>query len=361
MRLAMRKAPLFFLCVALALSGFLGLPAGAFGIEHFAEMPPEMDTEWITQEIVGGIGTASLPSGTLTSDDVDLSKAFKFYNVTEAGILDLSSSPRYNDVLQAIGPSTYMEVPIYKNGMSFLVILYIGPEVSEESKEKLRQSDPEYAEGMIRRLEEKAGRWSTHGYKQYEDDPHFDYYDDLARRSGITDRVPLLVNGIPYFEGPVALYANDEGLIDLMVPLYGGHNVDWSALGLSPDNSEGAMLDYETVKEKIAALPPEDEYYAQFSADAQDPDQPGPASPDPDQPGPASPDPDTISLGPGLPSPSPAHPLFAVAAGIVAAAALVVGIALLVRKILRWRAAIAGIAAEAATATHTAETDRAQK
>jgi hypothetical protein len=162
--------------------------------------------------------------------------------------------------------------------------------------------------------ESRVGKWyvQTVGYSE---GTQPDYVKVAAERTGIYDREPMLVKGLPYFHYPVAIYPNDKGRLATMTVIHSA-SAPWEMLGIErPSKDAEFVFDYEFVKEKVNSAPPEGGDTGEISQDTskEDPTPPSmtPEPSDPAQTAPASPDNSRLPV------------LGAILAGMVLAAAIV--------------------------------------
>jgi hypothetical protein len=234
---------------------------GATATESDLVLPADMDIDALRQEIVDDLNRRTpegrmMPARKATLDDVDFSKAFKFYNDTSWSIFDLQTN-NFNEVRSALEQGSYIfEVPVYIGNDTFVFNISIGGSVSDEDRE-----NPDLIGPGIAYLESVEGEWHISA-DYYFPDRHLDYYDIVCERAGIYDQRPLLVGGLPYFHSPVALFADEQGNIGKMAPIWGSRVVPWEALGLKPQQDDDVVLDYAAAKDAIAQLPGEVEYYS---------------------------------------------------------------------------------------------------
>ncbi|MDR1015136.1 MAG: hypothetical protein LBL86_09215 [Coriobacteriales bacterium] len=235
------------LLAALLLQG----PSASYGMEYDAGLPTDLNQEEITEQSVYEVNLwGSEIERPATAADIDLAKSFKFYNTTD--IFSLQESG-FEEVQQALEAGGYiLEVPVYIGNDTVCVNVSKGEplDYSKIGEELLANTE------WLSLQESRVGQWYAEGSYLFED-RHLDYYAVAAERTGIYDRIPLLVGGLPYFHSPVAIYPDDEGNLGTMTVIHPA-TAPWEALGIErPSEDAEFVFDYGYVKEKVDSLPPE--------------------------------------------------------------------------------------------------------
>jgi hypothetical protein len=213
------------------------------------EIPSDMDVAALQQEIIQSLnGDGYGLSRIVTENDVDFTKAYKVYVGVDVFSLETIGHGELKAELEKVD-GVFM-VPVYMDDQTFLVTVSRKPPFDHESVKNVLTEDE------IARQESRVGTWVIPVISTYED-AHFDYYDIAAKRTGIYDRLPLLVGGLPYFHYPVAIYPDDEGNLATMTVINPA-TAPWETLGIErPGEDAEFVFDYEYVKEKVNSAPPE--------------------------------------------------------------------------------------------------------
>jgi hypothetical protein len=224
-----------------------------------------MDVKGLTGQVVDYLNEAYPDEldRQVTVEDVDFSKAFKFYIDTDIFVLP---SNDYGEIRQALEEGWFMfEIPVYIGQDTFTVNVVKGRPVDYENL-----SD-RISEERIKELESQVDQWYLQGSTYFED-THLDYYNVTNERVDIYDQQPLLVGGLPHFHYPVALYANEDGDIGKLVPISAAPSSYYGFLELdeSTDENAPAVFDYVKIKEIIATLPPGSSSGVLISEDSND-------------------------------------------------------------------------------------------
>jgi hypothetical protein len=219
-------------------------------------LPPDFDTDDVKVRIVNALsdftyyGLSKPP----TVDDIDMTRIVKIYVDTDMFALGTDDFDEVVEILEA-RPLVF-RIDFAIEGVVFDVEVSKGLPQSEEAIERLRELGGESGDMMVEQVLADVGKWKINSTGHTTEPLSSIYYLDKATKaSGITDREPIFVGGLPYLHYPVALYPDEYGKISVMVPMSLGA-VPWSALKMSRP-SELIALDYQEVKEVINSLPPE--------------------------------------------------------------------------------------------------------
>ena len=242
----MLKRKISIVVFALLMLCFL-LPSFAYAMPYETEWPDDLDQEYISNTIVDFINQCypNELSREVTKDDIDFSKGYKFYVGTNIFELETNDLEEVKTEMEK-GTIVY-ELPVNIDADTVVANIQRVPPATKTGLAMME--DPEgYAA--------KVGTWDVSAiFGYFPPETQFsDYYTVARDVSGIEDRVPLLVGGLPCFTRAVALYADDNGNLDKLVTISPGM-VDWESLGMERQGGN-RVLDYAEVKSIVQSLPP---------------------------------------------------------------------------------------------------------
>jgi len=221
-------------------------PVSAYSITPDLEYPADMDRDYIVNKFVDSVNrlyAEELPRKA-TKEDVNLLKAFKIYVGTDVFAMETNNFLEVKSNLEK--GSFIFEVPMYIEDKTFVAnIQRILPATKEDYAMMV---DP-------KGYEAKVGTWDISVISGYfpPDSQFLNYYVTARSVSKNTDKIPLLVGGLPFFRTAVALYPDNNGEIDKLVTLT-PHATDWEALGLVRRESN-TDLEYSKIKRAINSMP----------------------------------------------------------------------------------------------------------
>jgi hypothetical protein len=247
-----KKAMLSLVALAIIL---LLIPGMAFGQ---ADTNPEFNQNVARAEIINTV-SGNEEYGTseyLSPSEIEILRIVKVYIDTNVFALEANG---FDAITGALETGNYIYVVYFSiDGKLFDADMSVGQMPSEETIQRIREREGEYAEQIIAGALENAGKWHITRYGMHDSPIDLDYYEQAAAASGITDREPIFVGGLPQIRYPVALYSNELGEIDVIVPLSRA-SFPWEKLGMDRPEDPVA-LDYAEVKEMINSLPSGDIY-----------------------------------------------------------------------------------------------------
>jgi hypothetical protein len=298
-----------------------------------ADPRPEFDQDVARVGIVDAISgneEYGIPEN-LSPDEIEVSRIVKVYIDTNIFAHEADDFDGLTEALEAAG--YVYAVYFLIDGKLFDADMSVGEMPSEETVQRIRESEGEYAEQIIAGAMENAGKWHVARYGMHESSTDPDYLDIATEASGITDREPIFVGGLPHIHYPVALYPDDGGKIDVMVPLSPA-SFPWEKLGMDRPE-EPVALDYAMVKEAIDSLPPEgiDDELADTVPEDRGSGEPASAS----TAGPSAPLPSDDAEQTPSQSPDGSPMPWAVFAGMVLAGAIVAAVVIRRRRAVKRR------------------------
>ena len=177
-----------------------------------------MDAGALTEKIVrlvNGNQDPNLGIVEICAEDVDFSKAYRIYIDTDTDTLRLPTN-NIDEIRKALEKdlaSPFVRIPIPLKNNTVEIELRKGYFLEEKVKDY-------YSEDEISEMRER-GEWDISSYTVYDqlENPFTDYYEIVARETGITDRELLFVTNLPVLTGTVALVPDDEGNVVKMVPI----------------------------------------------------------------------------------------------------------------------------------------------
>ena len=206
-------------------------------------LPEDMDQDYITEAIVMFINSSfsDILVREVTYEDVDVHSAYKIYVGTN--VFEIATN-RYEEIKSHLERGTFIfEVPVKMDNNTFVANVQIVLPMSELAYEVMSEKE-------IAMYEKKVGTWDVSAVFVYSSDmPFEDYYEKTANVSGINHIRPLLVGSLPGFRMAVALYPDEAGDIDILVPT-APQMVNWDALGLTAEEHAGRPLNYYEIKER---------------------------------------------------------------------------------------------------------------
>jgi hypothetical protein len=254
------------------LATILCLPGVAHAEQGLDALPPDIDESALQWEIAQFINEHQYtPATGLTASDIDLLLTVKLYNGPE-----LFSG----DVLNFAVVKEQLENERY---MMLIIQMYFGGDTYQAEIVKGEPVDySKIVEGTsdewIALQESRVGKWyvQTVGYSE---GVQPDYIKVAAERTGIYDREPILVKGLPHFHYPVAIYPNDEGNLGTMTVIHPA-TAPWEVLGIErPSEDAEFVFDYEYIKEKVNSLPPDGGSAGEVSSDVSEVNTAPPSTP----------------------------------------------------------------------------------
>jgi len=186
----------------------------------------------------------------LTVDDVDFSRARKFY--VDVNIFDIETDVFFQMAYTLENIATILfEVPVYfENGDVYVANVHRRNPIRMDARELLSEAE-------LANYEQGVGKWFVASMSQYNanSNPYVDYYEVLAETISATGKFPLLVGSLPYFRSPVAIFPDEEGSIKYLIPL-SAHSLSWYGLGVfEKEFDQNGWLEYSKVKEYINTHP----------------------------------------------------------------------------------------------------------
>jgi hypothetical protein len=200
-----------------------------FAMDYRTELPSDMDVDTVTMDVVYRINNSDdlgKKSRQVTKDDVDLTKAFKYY---QGDIFSIPSTD-FETVKKVLEEDEYFfDVPVYLDGNTWMVGILRGKPVDTDTRQSLPEKDIAYLESVV-------GKWISFRVQFYESEI-VNPYDTAGELTGVTDRQPLLIGYIPNLTHyGVAIFPNEEGRLDDMVTLTPVGSESYEKLGV-----EGAV------------------------------------------------------------------------------------------------------------------------
>ena len=184
-----------------------------FAVEYKTAMPSDMDVNKIKEEIASRINSAysaELPRA-ITKNDIDLSKAFKYYGYNLVLDIPTNDFEELRRFLDDEGSISY-EVPIYLGGSTFIACVARGNPVSSNAYQLLDDDE-------IAKLEAEVGKWKVH-YVSFDEGIIVNPYNKAAELSGDHKNIPLLVGSIyGMAKRAVAIYPDEQGNIGKIVTI----------------------------------------------------------------------------------------------------------------------------------------------
>lgn len=220
------------------------------GNAHFS-LPYDLDVEAMTIEIMAFADCFKneFPRE-LSIDDIDFSKAYKFY--VDINVFEIDS----NDYFQLVdelerSSDIVIQVPVFfENGDVYVANIQRRAPSNDNLSAVLSDED-------LLEYEQKVGKWVVSAMFQYlaDDVPFIDYYEAVQESADATGASPIFVGGLPYFRDPVAIFPDEDGNARRLIPL-SGRSLSWHGLGrFENDFSKTGWLDYSEVRDYIIAHP----------------------------------------------------------------------------------------------------------
>lgn len=234
----MKKVLIVICAITLVCSSMFSLPA--YGLDS-EEIPTDLDVKIITNQIIELLNNSfndEMPR-LITEKDVDFSKAYKFY--IETNIFKVESN-NIDEVILELEKGDYIfEVPIFfENGDTCILNLQRALPLDEKAKEVMTDE-------MISEYKENEWCISAISFYLKAEQPFVDYYE-MAGQADAEEK-PIFIGGLPFFNAPIAIYADTSKNISKVVPLI-PDAVEWDVLDIPIQSS----FDYAKVKELVNSI-----------------------------------------------------------------------------------------------------------
>jgi hypothetical protein len=238
----------------IAVAVILCFSSTAYAEQGLAALPQDVDESALREDLVEFLNSTyseELGRQTIVADDIDLSLTVKLYNGPELFSGDVSD---FATVKEQLDNERYMMliIQMYFGGDTYQAEVVKGEPVDYSKLSEQTLANPD----RLALLESRVGKWyvQTVGYGE---GIQPDYMKVAAERTGIYDREPILVKGLPHFHYPVAIYPDDEGNLGTMTVIHPA-TAPWEVLGIKkPGEDAEFVFDFEFIKEQVNSLPPE--------------------------------------------------------------------------------------------------------
>lgn len=243
-----------FLGFVLSLLMVCTMSVTAFAADFSADAESELND--ITTDIVTVVNELySQKLGSISDSDIDYSQAFKVF--VDTNVFKLPTN-KMNDIQQELNQGNYVYVlPIKTANGTVVVNIQKGLPLSDAAQIILTEEEQ-------KEVLRNVGKWKVSNTSYYSvGDTRYNYTATLKNQVGEIPEETILVGSLPIFRDVVALVANADGMVDVIVPVT---ETSLTINNILSRSSNTNIYGYQDIKNIANSLPDENSEEAGTSA-----------------------------------------------------------------------------------------------